>query len=93
MNTFEKITLIYLILISVVSVIITLADKIKAIKKQYRIPESVLLLFAALGGSVPMLLTMLIIRHKTKHVKFMAGLPIIIVFQLILVLWLKTKLN
>jgi uncharacterized membrane protein YsdA (DUF1294 family) len=47
-----------------------------------RIPEKVLLLFSALGGSVAMFITMLIIRHKTKHVKFMLGIPIIMIVQI-----------
>ena len=44
--------------------------------------KKVLLLFSALGGSVAMFITMLIIRHKTKHVKFMLGIPIIMIVQI-----------
>ena len=29
-----------------------------------------------------MLLTMLLIHHKTRHVKFMVGIPVIIILQL-----------
>ena len=45
-----------------------------------------LLLLSAAGGSLAMLLTMLVIRHKTRHIKFMLGIPIIMLFQGI-VLW------
>jgi uncharacterized membrane protein YsdA (DUF1294 family) len=55
-------------------------------KVELRIPEKVLLILSALGGSVAMLVTMLITRHKTKHVKFMLGIPVIIVLQVALVL-------
>jgi len=48
---------------------------------KHRTRESTLLLLSALGGSVAMLATMLIIRHKTKHVKFMLGIPLIILLQ------------
>ena len=36
-----------------------------------------------------MLLTMLLIRHKTRHVKFMVGIPVIIILQLaiVFVIW------
>ena len=46
-----------------------------------RVPEATLLILSALGGSVAMLLTMLLVRHKTKKAKFMVGIPAIIVLQ------------
>ena len=55
-----------------------LVDQRRAMKKKWRIPEATLLFWAAIGGSVAMYLTMLLIRHKTKHVKFMLGIPVII---------------
>ena len=74
-------------LISIASSVVTIADKLRAIRHEWRVPENTLLLIAAVGGAPAMLLTMLIIRHKTKHGKFMVGLPIILLFQIILVLW------
>jgi uncharacterized membrane protein YsdA (DUF1294 family) len=44
------------------------------------------MLISALGGSVTMLVTMLVIRHKTRHIKFMLGIPLIIIAQVALVL-------
>ena len=78
------ILLIYLAVISLISVILTVSDK-----RRYRISEFTLLLFSALGGSVAMLLTMLMIRHKTNHLKFMLGIPVIIILQVAaaVVLW------
>ena len=75
--------LAYLLIISVVAFAVTLYDKWAAVKRpQERTRESTLLLLSALGGSMAMLLTMLGIRHKTKHLKFMVGIPIIIVLQI-----------
>ena len=74
----------YLIVISIISVIVCLYDKFAAkVAKRHRTREAFLLLLSALGGSVAMFLTMLIIRHKTKHVKFMLGIPVIMVLQAI----------
>lgn len=73
----------YLIFISVVAVIITLYDKKAAQKGKRRIRERTLMLVSVLGGSVCMYVTMLAIRHKTKHKKFMIGIPLIIVLQAI----------
>ncbi|MER2080428.1 MAG: DUF1294 domain-containing protein [Ruminococcus sp.] len=83
------ILLIYLAVISLISVILTVSDKRRAIRRRYRISEFTLLLFSALGGSVAMLLTMLMIRHKTNHLKFMLGIPVIIILQVAaaVVLW------
>ena len=81
----------YLGVISVIAVVVTIADKVKAKRGAWRVPENTLLLLSALGGSVAMLVTMLLIRHKTKHLKFMLGIPIIIVLQIPLLWWLLTR--
>lgn len=83
---FDKILIGYLIVISVISVIVCMYDKLasKAFTK-HRTREATLLLLSALGGSVAMFLTMQLIRHKTKHVKFMLGIPLIIIAQAALV--------
>ena len=87
MNLFEKILLAYIAIISLVSIVVCIWDK-KISKKnrvELRIPEAVLLLLSAIGGSVAMFVTMLITRHKTKHVKFMLGIPVIMILQTALV--------
>lgn len=77
---------IYVLIISVISAIVCVYDKLAAkVAKRHRTREAVLLLLSALGGSVAMLITMFIIRHKTKHLKFMLGIPVIIVLQAALV--------
>ncbi|MBQ7828387.1 MAG: DUF1294 domain-containing protein [Clostridia bacterium] len=74
--------LIYLGIMSLVSVIVTLWDKrVSKIPGRRRVPEKTLLTLSALGGSVAMYITMLMIRHKTKHPKFMIGIPAIIIAQ------------
>jgi uncharacterized membrane protein YsdA (DUF1294 family) len=77
--------LVYLLIISVVAFSVTVYDKWAAVKRpQERTRESTLLLLSALGGSIAMLFTMLGIRHKTNHLKFMLGIPLIILLQLAL---------
>jgi len=65
----------YFAAISLLAVILTVHDKRAARQHKWRVRESTLLLIAALGGSVAMLVTMRVIRHKTKKAKFMAGIP------------------
>lgn len=78
-----KILLAYVAVISLISIIVCIYDKkiSKKNKVELRIPEKVLLILSAIGGSVAMFVTMLLIRHKTKHLKFMLGIPIIIILQ------------
>ena len=84
-----KYAILYLAVMSVIAVIVTIADK-KAAKIQgaRRVPEKTLLTLAALGGSVAMLITMKWIRHKTQHTKFMLGIPLIIIAQVALLYYL-----
>lgn len=74
----------WFVLISLTSVVVTVLDKLKAKFSKWRIRESTLLILSVLGGSVAMLITMLLIRHKTRKPKFMLGIPIIIILQLAL---------
>ena len=84
----------YLALISLVAAVVTVYDKWAAKHRpRHRTPEKTLLILSALGGSVAMLLTMLGIRHKTKHPNFMVGIPLILAAQIALAvglyLWLR----
>ena len=84
MNIFLFILAIYLILINLIAVIVTIYDKLCAVKRRWRVKESTLLLLSALGGSISMYITMLLIRHKTRHIKFMLGIPLMLIFQLLI---------
>ena len=73
----------YVLIINALTGIITVYDKIAAKKlPKKRIPEKTLFLLAFIGGSPAELLVMCLIRHKTKHKKFMVGLPVILVLQI-----------
>ena len=85
MTKFEYILLVYLSVISLFSIIFTVADKLKAKNGRWRVPESTLMLLSLLGGSVAMLFTMRLVHHKTKKPRFMIGIPLIIVLQCALV--------
>ena len=79
--------ILYLLIISAASVLITILDKFAARLHALRAPEILLLLLAAMGGSLSMYITMLVIRHKTKHPKFMFGIPVIMAFQIAFLLF------
>lgn len=77
-----KILRLYLLLINAAAFLLMLADKRKARRGAWRIPEKTLLSAAALGGSVGAIAGMYLFRHKTKHPKFYIGLPLILAAQL-----------
>ena len=71
--------------INLIAVIVTAYDKFSAVKKRRRVREKSLFLISLLGGSLGMYVTMLLIRHKTRHLKFMLALPVLLIIQLIAV--------
>lgn len=74
---------IYLVLINVITFIVYGVDKSLAIKHKWRISEATLIILAAIGGSIGAFLGMQIFRHKTKHIKFVLGVPVIFILQVV----------
>lgn len=82
-----KIILGCILVMSVVAFIVCGIDKFAAQHQKRRVPEKVLFLLSALGGSVGMYLGMFTFRHKTKHWYFVIGIPAIILLQAGLLLY------
>lgn len=81
MSAITVVLICWIVAISVISIIVTVVDKYKAAHFKWRIKESTLLILAALGGSAAMYITMQLIRHKTRKLKFMLGIPLIFILQ------------
>lgn len=79
-----KYLLVYLLIINAAGFLLMLVDKYKARKNLWRIPEATLLGVAAIGGSVGALLGMYAVRHKTRHLKFTLGIPVLLALQIVL---------
>ncbi|ATD55332.1 DUF1294 domain-containing protein [Clostridium chauvoei] len=77
---------IYFLAINLFAMIIMFVDKKKAIKKHWRISEFNLLLIALLGGSIGEYIGMYLFRHKTKHIKFTLGIPVIFLLQILILI-------
>lgn len=84
----QRFLLCYIIGINLVAFFIYGIDKLKAKKSRWRIKESTLLLMAVAGGSIGALLGMKIWHHKTMHKKFKYGLPVILLVQIIIIIWI-----
>ncbi len=68
--------IIYILVISIISAVLTVYDKSAAKRGEQRISERCLLVLAAMGGAGTMLAVMKTIRHKTRKAEFMVTLPV-----------------
>lgn len=82
----------YLLAVSIVSVAVCIFDKISAIKGGRRVSENTLIALCFIGGSVAMYTVMRIIHHKTRHNKFMLGIPLMILLQVAAIIAISTFL-
>lgn len=83
--------LYYLAAINIVTFLAYGIDKSRAKRGAWRIPEKTLFLLPVLGGSIGAIAGMKVFHHKTKHWYFKYGLPLILLAQLALVMWLKIQ--
>ncbi len=81
MDSALKCIILYFIVISLVSVIAMISDKLRAKSKKSRVPEIVLFLLVLLGGSFAVYISMSVFNHKTKKPAFVFIIPIIFFLQ------------
>ena len=93
MNTLHSCLAYYLLAINAVAFIVYGIDKYKAKKAKWRISEATLLLMAVIGGSIGAWAGMRLWHHKTMHKKFKYGIPLIIIFQVALAVYLLTNIE
>lgn len=84
----DHLILLYLTIINAAAFLLMLIDKQKARRGAWRIPEATLIWIAILGGSIGSLIGIYFFRHKTRHLKFVLGIPVILFAQLALLIWL-----
>ena len=83
-----KLFAIYVVVMNVLGVVVMWSDKRRARLHRWRIPEKVLFGVSLLGGSAGTWAGMYLFRHKTKHWYFVVGMPIILVCQAALAIYL-----
>lgn len=81
--------LYYLAVVNTITFIVYGIDKLKAKKRKWRIPESTLLLLAIIGGSVGAWCGVKVWNHKTLHKKFIYGIPLIVIIQISIIIYLS----
>ena len=86
-----KYVLYYLAAINLITFFVYGIDKWRAKRGAWRIPEKTLFLLPILGGSVGAIAGMKVFHHKTRHWYFKYSLPLILLLQIALVVWLKIR--
>ena len=83
----------YLLAVNTTSFLLYGIDKYKAKNGRWRISEATLLMMAVIGGSIGAWVGMRLWHHKTMHKKFKYGIPIIIILQVALAVYLLTNID
>lgn len=81
--TLSNLILTYLLIINILTFIIFGIDKYRARNNDWRIPEATLFLLAIIGGSIGAEIGMHVWHHKTRHLHFVIGIPLILILQVI----------
>lgn len=79
--------LLFIMIVNALTFIVYGVDKYRAKKNLSRVPEWQLIVFALIGGSVGAWSSMYFFRHKTKHLKFVIGVPLIFLAQFLVVIY------
>jgi uncharacterized membrane protein YsdA (DUF1294 family) len=72
---------IYLGIVNTIALLMMGIDKRRAVRGGRRVPEKRLFLAALIGGAAGILVGMLWFRHKTRHVSFRLGIPLLLMAQ------------
>ena len=81
----------YLVVMNIVGIAVMGIDKSKAKRGAWRIKEATLFGVSIIGGSIGTLLGMYMFRHKTKHIYFVIGMPLILILLIALTVFLFKK--
>ena len=84
-----NIVIIYLLIINVLGFLVMGIDKHKAKMGSQRIPENSLFMFTILGGGVGTIIGMYAFHHKTKKLKFKIGMPLILILEILIFVYLR----
>jgi len=79
-----KVVMLWFVVINIIGYVVMSEDKIKARKRRERVPEKTLFLLAAMGGALGVLIAMYRKRHKTRHMSFRIGIPLLLLLNIFL---------
>ena len=90
---FPYIFMLYILAINCIGFFAMGIDKRKARRRKRRISERTFFIIAIILGSVGVFAGMYAFRHKTRHTKFVVGIPVILAAQIILGIIINMKIS
>lgn len=81
----------YLMILCGITALVTVFDKMQAIRGGFRVPEKTLFLLALLGGGAGLWCGMYLVRHKTQKPAFVILVPLITLIQIGIYIWVKSR--
>jgi len=75
------------VLWNVAAFFLVMLDKQRARRRDRRIRERTFFLWAFVFGAAGVLLGMYIFRHKTRHLSFVIGMPIMLLLHFLLIIY------
>ena len=78
--------LTYILLVNLLGFYAMYNDKLRAKKRAFRIPEATLFAIAIMGGNLGCIAGMYTFRHKTRHLRFVYGFPLILILQIVAII-------
>lgn len=77
--------MIYLVIfMNILGFLLMGIDKRRAVRHEWRIPEKTFFFVSLLAGSAGTLAGMYVFRHKTRHLSFVIGVPMILCLQILI---------
>lgn len=93
MEIIQLIIILYIVIMNLIGFFVMGADKMKARKHRRRVPERCIFIISVISGSVGVFVGMYLFRHKTRHMKFVIGVPVIIAAQVIVGILLTHRIE
>ncbi|QWU16876.1 Uncharacterized membrane protein YsdA, DUF1294 family [Paenibacillus sophorae] len=79
-----KLVTLWFAVINIIGYMVMSEDKDKARNRRERVPEKTLFLLAAIGGALGVLTAMYRRRHKTRHMSFVIGIPLLLLLNVLI---------
>ncbi|KOR87720.1 DUF1294 domain-containing protein [Paenibacillus solani] len=76
--------IVWIVFINAVAYLVMSDDKRRARMGRDRVPEKTLFLLAAIGGALGIWIAMYRKRHKTRHLTFKVGVPLLLIVNVAL---------
>ena len=87
-----QVLILYVIVMNIFGFYMMWSDKRKARRDAWRTPERNFFIVSLLGGSIGWWAGMYVFHHKTQHIKFTVGIPVVLLLQISVLLWLVSKM-